>query len=51
MKTLNYGQLKVEQKQQVNKLIADLEGKLPLDNKAVRFVAKGLPEPPSGGEF
>lgn len=48
MKTLTYGQLKVEQQQQVNNLIADLQGQLPEEKTTVRFVARGAAQP---GEF
>jgi hypothetical protein len=40
MKTLNYGQLNLNQQQQVNQLMADLEGQNP-QSSPVRFVARG----------
>ncbi|MFM2061605.1 MAG: hypothetical protein RLZZ507_1275 [Cyanobacteriota bacterium] len=47
MKTLNYSQLNLEQKEQVNNLIAQMEGQQQNSNSAVRFVARGG----RGGEF
>jgi hypothetical protein len=41
MKTLNYGQLNLNQQQQVNQLMADLEGQNPQSTPSVRFVARG----------
>lgn len=43
MKTLN-----PDQQQQVNRLIADLEGQQPNSMPTIRFVARGIP---TGGEF
>jgi hypothetical protein len=48
MKTLNYSQLNLEQKEQVNNLIAQMEGQQQNSNSAVRFVARGTTV---GGEF
>ncbi|MCA2656278.1 MAG: hypothetical protein IM475_19125 [Microcystis sp. M061S2] len=46
MKTLNYSQLSLNQQQEVNQLMATLEGQNPHSQTSVRFIARG-----NGGEF
>lgn len=41
MKTLNYSQLSLNQQQQVNQLMASLEGQNPHSQTSVRFIARG----------
>ena len=43
MKTLNYSQLSLNQQQEVNQLMADLEGQNPHSQPSVRFIARGIP--------
>ncbi|MGK7939253.1 MAG: hypothetical protein AB4062_03685 [Crocosphaera sp.] len=47
MKKLNNNQLNLDQKQQIARLVADMEGQQPNSNPIVRFVARGG----DGGEF
>lgn len=48
MKKLNYNQLNLDQQQQVDRLVADMEGEKSDSTSTVRFIARGnLP----GGEF
>jgi hypothetical protein len=41
MKTLNYSQLSLNQQQEVNQLMASLEGQNPHSQTSVRFIARG----------
>lgn len=41
MKKLNYNQLNLDQQQQVDRLVADMEGQQPNSTPTVRFVARG----------
>ena len=50
MTTLNYDRLNQTEQQQVQNLVAELEGAVKADSTTVRFVAKGVTVP-QGGEF